>query len=162
MTYLRPEKIISGGQTGADLGALLGARECGIPTGGTAPKDYRTETGNYKDLLISLGLKEHSSRAYPPRTEKNVKDSDGTLIFCYNSVSRGTKLTEMLCKKHNKPCLTVDLARARGASYSFPAIYNFLNLQNIKTLNIAGNRESVAMGLQDDVKLIVRLLWDCS
>ena len=33
-------KIISGGQTGADRGALEGARKAGIPTGGTAPKGY--------------------------------------------------------------------------------------------------------------------------
>ena len=30
-------KIISGGQTGADLGALVGARRIGLETGGTAP-----------------------------------------------------------------------------------------------------------------------------
>ncbi|MFA4842787.1 MAG: pyruvate kinase, partial [Candidatus Omnitrophota bacterium] len=38
-------KIISGGQTGADRGALEGAKIAGLPTGGWAPKDYHTAKG---------------------------------------------------------------------------------------------------------------------
>ena len=43
------KKIISGGQTGADQIGLEVALSLGIPTGGTAPKGFITETGpNYK------------------------------------------------------------------------------------------------------------------
>lgn len=35
--------VISGGQTGADFGALLAARDCGIETGGWAPKGWLRE-----------------------------------------------------------------------------------------------------------------------
>ena len=38
-------KIISGGQTGADYGALLAAHALGLETGGWAPKGWRTEDG---------------------------------------------------------------------------------------------------------------------
>lgn len=54
-------KIISGGQTGADEGGLEGARLLGIPTGGTAPKGYRTENGPNLTLRDTYGLVEHWS-----------------------------------------------------------------------------------------------------
>src|SRR5262249_6057013 len=38
-------KVISGGQTGVDQVALRAAKACGIPTGGWAPKGWRTEDG---------------------------------------------------------------------------------------------------------------------
>jgi hypothetical protein len=38
-----PNKIISGGQTGADQGGLEGARLLGIQTGGTAPYNWMTD-----------------------------------------------------------------------------------------------------------------------
>jgi len=42
------EMVISGGQTGADRGGLIAAKELGIPTGGTAPLGYKTEAGMKK------------------------------------------------------------------------------------------------------------------
>ena len=39
----RPSKIISGGQTGADMGGLLAAKDLGIRTGGWMPKGWLTE-----------------------------------------------------------------------------------------------------------------------
>jgi len=57
----RPDRIISGGQTGADLGGLVGARRIGIETGGTAPRGYKTEKGSQVDALKAFGLIEHTS-----------------------------------------------------------------------------------------------------
>ena len=48
-------KIISGGQTGVDQAALRAAKACGIPTGGWAPKGWRTEDGP-APWLADLGL----------------------------------------------------------------------------------------------------------
>jgi hypothetical protein len=36
-------KVISGGQTGVDRIALEVARECEVPTGGTAPRGFLTD-----------------------------------------------------------------------------------------------------------------------
>ena len=74
---LRLTRLISGGQTGADQqGALLAARELGIPTGGTAPKGWLTETGPQELLLKSFGLIECADPGYAARTEANVLGSD--------------------------------------------------------------------------------------
>lgn len=73
--------VISGGQTGADRTALVCAKELGLATGGTAPKGYRTETGDDPTLKTLFGLVEDLSSSYPPRTKLNVKNANITLWF---------------------------------------------------------------------------------
>src|SRR3982751_2173059 len=101
---MRPALIISGGQTGADLGGLVGARKVGIATGGTAPKGYRTDAGPQPDVLRGFGLVEHRSAAYAPRTACNVRNSDATVLFG-QLTSPGTSLTIRLCRQYRKPHL---------------------------------------------------------
>src|SRR2546422_7963506 len=48
---LRLTKIISGGQTGADMGALLAAQDLSVESGGVAPKGWLTEEGPQLFLL---------------------------------------------------------------------------------------------------------------
>ena len=136
-------KIISGGQTGVDLGALLAALELKIPTGGTAPKGYRTEVGQNFALKHVFKLEEHSSSNYNPRTMENVKNSDGTVIFGYNIMSTGSKLTVNICKRLNKP-FKINPSRNQ--------LISWIKKHNISILNIAGNRESSFPGLQDKVR----------
>src|SRR5688572_27329961 len=77
-------KIISGGQTGADRTALEVGRALGLQTGGWVPKGCRTAEGSDYSLL-AFGCAEHPSPLYPPRTEANVADSDGTVWFGHRS-----------------------------------------------------------------------------
>ncbi len=46
------------------------------------------------------------------RTERNVRDSDATLILCRGGPSGGTELTLRLAQQHGRPCLVVDLDAA--------------------------------------------------
>lgn len=124
-------KIISGGQTGVDRMGLEVAKELGFDTGGTAPRDYRTETGNDPSLQ-SFGLVTHSSRSYGPRTLINVVDSDGTVLFGDLS-SPGSRATIRYCKAHNKPCI---------ANPSVQGLLHFIRSRHIQVLNVAGNRAS--------------------
>lgn len=136
------EKIISGGQTGADQGGLRGAEYLGIPTGGTAPKGFVTEVG--PNILLrdryNLTEGEPDPKIYPKRTEQNVIDSDGTVIYGKLN-SPGTVLTANLCRKHLKPVIfnptTIGLRQ-------------FVVDNHIKVLNVAGNRESRNPGIQID------------
>jgi len=73
-------KLISGGQTGADRAALDVAIELGTPHGGWIPKGRKTEDGRLPD---KYQLKEMLTASYPKRTEQNVIDSHGTLIITY-------------------------------------------------------------------------------
>ena len=138
----RPNKIISGGQTGADLGGLKAAQYLGIETGGMAPKGYRTESGCNLQLKNVYGLVESKDWSYLPRTEDNVKNSDLTLIFAENTSSAGTKSTIRFCEKHKKPYYVYDTYCS-----SVESLIQFLTKHNPSVINIAGNRESVAPGI---------------
>ena len=83
-------KIISGGQTGADQAVLDVAIELGIPHGGWIPKGRKTERG---PLPAKYQLQEMSTAEYPKRTERNVQDSDGTLIISHGELSGGSEFT---------------------------------------------------------------------
>ncbi len=94
------KKIISGGQLGADQAALDAAIKLEIPHGGWIPKGRMTESGPLPDRYK---LQEMTTNSYPKRTEKNVTDSDGTVIISSGKLTDGSKLTEKLAEKHKKP-----------------------------------------------------------
>src|SRR5687768_10043060 len=84
------EIIISGGQTGADRAALDAAMVCGVPHGGWCPNGRTAEDGPLPECYL---LTETAGASYLARTEKNVKDSDGTLIFTMGLLSGGSART---------------------------------------------------------------------
>ena len=94
-------KIISGGQTGADQGALDAAIKLNIPHGGWIPKERLTENG---PLDARYRLQEMTSKDYRKRTEQNIIDSDGTLIISNGKLAGGSALTKKWATKHGRPC----------------------------------------------------------
>jgi hypothetical protein len=124
-------KIISGGQTGIDRLGLETARACGLPTGGYAPKDYRTENGPDPSLR-QFGLIETASSSCTPRTIANIRASDGTVLFG-DTTSRGSADTIKFCIAHRRPYIENPTAHQ---------LLEFIYAHNIRVLNVAGNRAS--------------------
>lgn len=146
-----PLTIISGGQTGADLGGLVAAQRCGIWTTGWAPQGYRTEAGKKLMLRDKFHLVEHGSPKYPPRTIENIREADLTLIFSPNATSAGTVQTVNACIEHQKAhVLYADLN-----SDTVSSIVTYLRLLKPAVINIAGNRESVQRGLASKTAAIL-------
>ncbi|MCW9035156.1 MAG: putative molybdenum carrier protein [Rhodospirillales bacterium] len=146
------KKIVSGGQTGVDQGALEAALGLGFPCGGWCPKGRLSERGT---IPGHFPLKETSSSNYPERTELNVRHSDGTLILCKGSLSGGTALTERLARSSGRPCLVVDLDDSDGLSKAL----NWIEVKEFEILNLAGPRESGSPGIQQAArKFMVALL----
>ena len=145
-------RIISGGQTGVDRGALDAAIFLGIDHGGWCPRGRLAEDG----LIPSrYELTETDSAKYPVRTAQNVIDSDGTLILYECELQGGTSLTLRLAKEHGKPCLAIDLASPLDTELACGWIADHA----ISVLNIAGPRESSAPGITDAARsFIVQLL----
>ena len=132
------EKIVSGGQTGADQAALDVALKLGIPHGGWIPKGRLTEEGT---LDTKYQLKEMSGASYNQRTEQNVIDSDGTLIISHGSLSGGSEYTREMAVRHGRPCLHINL----NSAVHFQAaqqIQSWIRANDIKVLNVAGPRAS--------------------
>jgi len=140
------KKIISGGQTGADQGALEAASLLGLETGGKMPRGFKTENGPDPAVAHRFGLEALASEEYPPRTRYNVVASDGTVIFGDLS-SLGSRTTRQMCIDSKKPCLVVE---DFGRDYA-RLFCEFLSMYNINTLNVAGNRESRNPGIQRKV-----------
>lgn len=163
-------RIVSGGQTGADIGGLIAGSLLGIETGGWAPKGWRTEEGVNPDL-VGFGLREHESPEYPPRTHQNIIDSDATLLFGDLMQpgkhgeswvkSAGSALTYELCvNREDKPIWVVYWRddpglydrrvvreKAGDVSHRPEAFATWLIKEKVKVLNVAGNRESGNPGI---------------
>lgn len=144
------KKIISGGQTGADQGALEATKQLNLETGGWMPRGFRTEAGSRIEFAKLYNLQETESHLYPPRTW-NVCQSDGTLIFG-NSYSPGCILTRKFVKNHGKALIEIAWFNDPGEqAWQYPRIKFFtdwLEENKIQTLNVAGNRESKNPGIQ--------------
>lgn len=133
-------RIISGGQTGVDRAALDAAIELGIPHGGWCPLGRLAEDGPIPDRYQ---LRETESPEYVVRTERNVVDSDATLILHRGRISGGTKLTLQLARRYNKPHFAVDLDAATDPA----ELRRWLAEHGVETLNVAGPRESQSPGV---------------
>lgn len=132
------KKIVSGGQTGADRAGLDFAIENDLPHGGWVPRGRLAEDGV---IPGRYQVTETQSSAYAERTEKNVMDSDGTLIFSHGPLAGGSELTQKLAQRHGRPFLHMDL-NGVDEFYAAFEIMHWLRRHGIEILNVAGSRAS--------------------
>ena len=137
------DRIVSGGQTGVDRGALDAALVLGLACGGWCPSGRWAEDG---PIDPRYPLRETPSRDYPERTEWNVRDSDGTLVLTRGRPKGGTALTIALARRHGRPLLVLDLAEDPDPA----EVRLWAEAHGVSTLNVAGPRESQQPGIQDE------------
>lgn len=153
-------KIISGGQTGVDRGALEAALEFGTPYGGMIPKGRLAEDGQVP--LRFDKLVEATRKDYLYRTEQNVINSDATLILSRTGreLKGGTKRTVEFCKKHNKPYFIDNPDEPNETDRGAEVLYwieSELGGDDL-VINVAGSRESKDVGVQASTKRYVKWL----
>ena len=130
-------KVISGGQTGVDRAGLDSALAAGFPIGGYCSKGRLAEDGTIPERYPMIEM--DSPESYY-RTEKNVMDSDGTLILNKGELTEGTRLTYDFTVKYGKPSLIVQLDAKDIIKPEH--VVRWMEGQFISTLNVAGPRES--------------------
>ena len=135
------QRIISGGQTGADRAALDWAIANNIQQGGWCPAGRRAEDGVIPNLYC---LHETPQRDYRQRTKWNVRDSDATLIITPAAeLTGGSRFTQEWAQKISRPCLHVFRCN------EWPEwIRIFFETNSIAILNVAGPRSSGAAGIE--------------
>lgn len=141
--------IVSGGQTGADRGGIEAAIEMDAHYTGWCPKGRRAEDGYIPDHIV---LTETREEGYLLRTEINVAFSSATVIFTCGPLTGGSKKTLEFITAQNKPYMWIDL---RNEGEYAALIVQFVHDHKVTFLNIAGNRESKAPGIQQKVKTIM-------
>ncbi len=138
MNIMTIKKIISGGQTGVDQAGLDVAIKHGISHGGAIPKGRMTEDGTLPD---KYQLEEMSTKSYPKRTEKNVVDSDGTVILTHGKLAGGSLLTRKKAIQHDKPVIHLDMGKL-SVDEAGELLKGFIDENGIEVLNVAGSRAS--------------------
>jgi hypothetical protein len=139
-------KIVSGGQTGADRAGLDWAIANGFEHGGWCPKGRAAEDG---PIASRYQLQETPTSDSEERTEWNVRDSDGTVIFSVGEkLSEGSLLTLVVAVSENKPCIHLSAAAGGDAAQT---LREFIGHHHIHVLNVAGPRASKEPGVADFV-----------
>ena len=131
-------KIVSGGQTGADRAALDVSISFAFPHGGWVPEGRVAEDGLIPAIYC---LKELAGKGYAERTGKNVIDSDGTVIFYHRALAGGSALTHEYAIQHKKPCLCLDLDIV-SEDEALDLVLSWLSRNRIQVMNVAGPRAS--------------------
>lgn len=147
-------KIVSGGQTGVDRGALDAALELGAPCGGWCPGGRLAEDGR---VPSRYPVRELPGAGYIERTRQNVLDSDGTLVICFGELEGGTRATVNFCVEHGKPHLVIDGSRLTPLQAAELA-RQFVARHGIAVLNVAGPRASKAPPAQSYARAAVSML----
>lgn len=142
---MKLQKVISGGQTGADMGGILGAKDAGIKTGGYAAKNFMTEDGPNPKLKEEYELTD-SGFDYVGRTNLNAKNSDVTFWFGTTD-SRGFFATLRSCRMTGKQMINNPTPKHMA---------DYIRRSGVKVINIAGNRESHAPGIQKKVRELIK------
>jgi hypothetical protein len=131
---------------------LDAALALGIEHGGWCPQGRLAEDGV---IPRQYRLRQTSSAEYPVRTERNVVDSDATLILYRQRVSGGTRLTRHLARQHGKPLVLVNLQHGGDEQ----AVRDWIAAHGVRVLNVAGPRESSAPGIgQEACDFLQRVL----
>jgi hypothetical protein len=167
-------KVISGGQSGADIAALRAAKLCGLPTGGVAPEDYITSSGPKPELGTEFGLRQlirqkaSLAQMYMRRSTINVDQSEATIAFRLQA-SVGTDKTIGYCNSKEwrvarrfvpsvpyRPCLVIeDVVDEEGAA---ELVVAFLRERNVSVVNVCGHRNDATAGIDGFEMRVHRIL----
>ena len=146
-------KIVSGGQTGVDRGALEAALKLGFPYGGMIPNGRKAEDGVVP--LKFTAMTESESDDYRFRTRWNAEHSDATLILSFSpTLEGGTQRTRQYCMNSRKPYF-IDNPSSPAISKGTPKVSGWLDKVCKENggapivLNIAGPRESKSQGIAE-------------
>lgn len=147
-------KIVSGGQTGADRGALEWAVDNKVLHGGYCPKGRLAEDG---PIPTTYALTETKTDKYPERTKLNVEQSNATLVVVGESkLTRGSKLTVTHAEKKQKPCLVVFAAGQTAPTLEqVSEAKEWLEKHDPMVLNVAGSRASTSPNVYDFTKALL-------
>ena len=130
------KKIISGGQPGVEIAALDAAIQFDIPHAGWAYKGRKTEEGVLPEQYNVKGI---DNPSYFERLEKNIIDSEGTVILTYGQLLIGLKGVRKLAENLKKPCLHVELMECT-TNHAISSIRKWMLNHEIEVVYFTGQK----------------------
>ncbi|MBN1931265.1 MAG: hypothetical protein JW786_06615 [Desulfobacterales bacterium] len=149
------KKIVSGGQTVAERAALDTAMKLGILYGGWILKGRMTSEGR---LPYKYKLKEMPESSYIKCIERNVIDSDGTLIISYGKLNDRTYDARKMAVKNNRPRLHIDLNQM-GAFEAASIINTWLEKYAVKIIHVVGSQADKESNIYDNTIKILEAVF---
>ena len=157
-------EIRSGGQSGADRGAMDAARECGVRVSGWCPAG-----GWAEDLPSPPGVRalfpqmvETPSHDVLQRTEWNIRDSSCCIVLNtpQRGASPGTDAGYAFYEKYGKPHFAIEIGGIRTIGEQLDDVRAWLNAldDDAIVLNVAGPRESEFPGVYEIARSLVTAL----
>lgn len=153
-------KVISGGQTGADIlgivWALINNLHCEI----NSYKGYKIPVEDKNTILCKVNIVSDKDppQGWIERRKYNIKHSDVTIIFIIQDLrlTRGSLGTFNDANRMNKPVLLIDLRDKKG---NVPKVKKFIKKHKPKVINIAGQRSlKINMDGETDNKYEIKML----
>lgn len=148
---IKIDKIISGGQSGVDRSALDFAIQHTIPHSGWCPRNRWAEDGQIPAIYNLTETLEDNPEF---RTLKNVISSDASLIIFKGVKDEGSLKTIEFCKQQHKLFFEFDFSKKVDKK----EFNDWLSLNQIRILNIAGPRESNSPGIYQETRSILEYL----
>jgi hypothetical protein len=157
-TRLPLVRIVSGGQTGVDRGALDAAMAAGLDHGGWCPPGRTADDGVIPERYELREAPADRSPEAPGvprslRSDLNVRDSDATLVFLQRGspVDPGTQFAMHRTAQRGKPVLMCDPYDDECTE----RVRAWLARLQIRTLNVAGPSDAAAPGIGDAVRCLL-------
>lgn len=150
-------KIISGGQTGADRGALDAALDRGHEIGGWVPRGRLAEDGPLADRYS--GMTETDSSDPGERTRRNVRDAAATVVVSHGAPTGGSRLTLDEARRLRRPVLHLDLDMI-GPDAAAIRLREWLAVERPAVLNVAGPRSSEDANIYLAVKMLLNAVLE--
>lgn len=148
------QKVVTGGQRGADQAGWRAAKASGIATGGWMPAGFRTETPDgtgwgerHPEFAQLYGARMHASPDYPPRNVENARMAEACIYFTWTGWSRGMQSTIDAIQQASGPRRLYPFMKVDMAGPAETEMVEFLGENDIRVLWVAGNRESISPGI---------------
>lgn len=134
------ERVVTGGEAGAEQAAWAAARRAGVATGGYMPRGFRTEAGPAPRLGQLYGAVE-----FPfddaRRIRANLRRAGG-LAWFGDPESPEAREAFAACRELSKPTFVVDLGFTPPGKLA-----GWLEVFQVATLVVSGDRESRRPGV---------------
>jgi hypothetical protein len=163
-------KVVTGGQAGADRGGWRAAKSMGIATAGWMPPLFASEDGKHPEYAEEFGAqaldlgdyKDYTNlfhtvdwkAAYRDRTYLNAEMSDACVYFG-RPISKGYYCTYRACIKATIEIYVITRPDYWGDRDTPPLdvwLMEYIFVDKVETLFVAGNRESKNPGISSWVE----------